>query len=146
LNDATATTTSRTAVSLGYLAVLPFAVGAALVWAVGVELRPVTSRALLAYCGIVISFIGGIHWGLVFARSSSAAGPLVWGVVPAIAAWLALLAHPGIGLLADAALLVACYRIDRRIYPEQGVAIWLPLRLRLTVFATLCCLAGAAGS
>jgi hypothetical protein len=131
---------------LGYLAVLPFVVCAALVWTGGVELRARASIALLAYAAVVVSFIGAIHWGIAFSRVAPATSLFVWGVAPAIVAWLSMLAHPGVGLVTDAVALVVCYLVDRSVYPRQGLAIWLPLRLRLTVLATLCCLAGAAAS
>ena len=59
-------------------------------------------------------------------------------------AWLALsmpayAALPLLGLT-----LLACYAVDRKTYPPAGLSRWLPLRLRLTVVATLSCVLGAA--
>ena len=42
--------------------------------------------------------------------------------------------------------LVACYLVDRRVYPRHGLAGWLTLRFRLTAVAALACFLGAAGS
>ena len=53
---------------------------------------------------------------------------------------------PNAGLVIDGALFVACYAVDRRLYPAQGVARWLTLRFRLSAVAALCCFIGAAGA
>jgi len=137
---------SSVAVRLGYLAVLPFVVGAALVWAIETDLRATASLALTIYAAVVVSFIGAIHWGLGFAKTDPAPRLFVWGVVPAILACLAALMPARFGLVAQAALLATCYLVDRRVYPLEGVGRWLPLRWRLTVVAIASCLVGAAGS
>ena len=41
---------------------------------------------------------------------------------------------------------MACYLVDRKVYPVQGVGAWLTLRFRLSVVASLSCFVGAAGS
>jgi hypothetical protein len=133
-------------VRLGYLAVLPFVVGAALVWTVDADLRPTAALALSVYAAVVISFIGAIHWGLGFAQADPAPRLFVWGVVPAIFACLAALMPARFGLVAQAVLLAACYLVDRRVYPLEGVGRWLPLRWRLSVVAIASCLVGAMRS
>jgi hypothetical protein len=128
---------------LGHLALLPFIAGAVLVWWAQGELKLSAAQALSAYAAVVVSFIGAIHWGLALPQRAPARGLLIWGVVPSIVAWSALLVHPAAGLWVHAAMLLVCYAVDRRVYPQQQAAAWLPLRLRLTVPATLCCVAGA---
>jgi Protein of unknown function (DUF3429) len=71
---------------------------------------------------------------------------LVWGVVPSLLAWLALLLAPTLGLSLIAALLWACFAVDRVLYPRYRLQAWLPMRLRLTVVASISCAAGAAAS
>lgn len=135
-----------TAARLGYLAALPFVAGALLAWSGEGELRMLALRALVAYAAVVASFIGAIHWGFGFTQAAPRTSLLLWGVAPAIVAWLSLLAAPAVGLAVDAALLVACYLVDRAVYPRHGAGQWLPLRLRLTVLAAASCgLAAAAG-
>ena len=51
---------------------------------------------------------------------------------------------PYAGLPLLGLVLVACYAVDKRTYPAVGLGPWLPLRLRLTVVATLSCVLGAA--
>lgn len=131
---------SRLAWLLGAAGLIPFVAGAGGLLA-GLPLAP----ALTAYAATIVSFLGGIHWGLAFREP---AGPppaaLVWGVLPSLAAWGAWLLPPPMALAGLAASLVACYAVDRRAYPRLGLGAWLPLRRALTVVATLCCAAGAA--
>ncbi len=134
------------ALGLGYLAVVPFVAGAALVWIVDRAWHASIAQALSAYAAVVVAFIGALHWGLAFPQSAPAPRLFVWGVVPSLVAWVAVLLPPRIGLVIHAAMLVACYLVDRMTYPQQGVGAWLPLRLRLTIVATASCLVGAAGS
>jgi hypothetical protein len=63
-----------------------------------------------------------------------------------LVAWPALVMPPSAGLVVLGAMLVACYLVDRRIYPHAGVATWLKLRFRLSLVASLSCFLGAAGS
>ncbi len=134
---------SAVAVRLGYLAVVPFVCGAALVWLIGPAHRPLAAQALSAYAATVVSFIGAIHWGLGFPQARPASRLFLWGVVPSLVACVALLTTPRPGLVLHAVMLVTCYPVDRAVYPKEGVARWLPLRLRLTVVATAACLVGA---
>jgi hypothetical protein len=70
--------------------------------------------------------------------------PWLWGVVPSLVGWAALLFDPAPGLLLMAALLWACFLVDRVLYPRYQLQAWLPMRLRLTLVASLSCLAAAA--
>ena len=58
--------------------------------------------------------------------------------------WVALLLGGAPGLLLIAALLWACFAVDRVLYPRYQLHAWLPMRLRLTLVASASCLAGAA--
>ena len=50
------------------------------------------------------------------------------------------------GLVVLGGLLLACYGVDRRLYPHYGLHRWLPLRWRLTLVAMLSCWLGAWGA
>ncbi len=69
---------------------------------------------------------------------------LLWGVVPGLLGWAALLLGQAPGLLLMAALLWACFAVDSVLYPRCRLRGWLPMRLRLTLVASISCLAGAA--
>jgi hypothetical protein len=134
------------ALRLGYAGLLPFVGGALLVWLVREEAHPYVALALSAYGAVIVSFLGGIHWGLAFRHTEPPLRLLVWGVLPAIVAWLAVIMPPSAGLVILGAMLVTCYAVDRRLYAEEGVAHWLMLRFRLSAVASLSCFIGAAGS
>ncbi|MFN5724515.1 MAG: DUF3429 domain-containing protein [Burkholderiaceae bacterium] len=138
---------------LGYAGLIPFVVGALLVWLVTGEAHPYVAAALSAYGAVIVSFLGGIHWGHVMRQWPQAeAGPawadatLVWGVMPSLVAWLGVLMPPYAGLFVLGLAIIGCYLVDRRRYAALGLQAWMTLRFRLTAVASLCCFLGAAGS
>lgn len=137
-----------TALRLGHAGLIPFVLGALLVWLVRADVQPYAAGALSAYAAAVLSFLGGIHWGLAFRhiaqQPQAALNPsLLWGVMPTLLAWPGVLMPPHAGLVWLALALVACYLADRRFYPALGAAPWLTLRFRLTAVAALSCLLAA---
>lgn len=135
----------KTIQRLGYAGLIPFVLLSLLMWLVHVELLPFVSIALAAYAAAIASFLGGIHWGLGFMKGeASPRFHFLWGVVPSLFAWLALMMPAYAALPLLALVLVACYAVDRKTYPAVGLSRWLPLRLQLTIVATLSCLSGAA--
>ena len=143
-----------TAQRLAYAGLVPFVAGALLVWAVRDEVQAYVALALSAYAAVVLSFLGGIHWGFGMrqlqpqsrSQSRAASAALVWGVVPSLVAWPAAVMPPRGGLVILGLMLVVCYVVDRRLYPAQGAAGWLTLRFRLSAVAALSCFLGAAGT
>lgn len=137
---------SDTARRLGHLGLLPFVLGALLVWVVNDEARPHAAQALAAYAAVIVSFLGGIHWGLGFRLSAPPASLFLWGVVPSLVAWLAVLMPASAGLVVHGVMLLVCYGVDRKVYPVQGLAHVLTLRFRLSSVASFSCFLGAAGA
>ena len=135
----------KTINQLGYAGLLPFVGLTALLWLVKPDLLPFVAVALTGYAAVIASFLGGIHWGIGFLNAPGAPRfHFVWGVVPSLLAWLALLMPAYAALPLLGLTLLACYAVDRKTYPSAGLSRWLPLRLRLTVVATLSCVLGAA--
>jgi hypothetical protein len=136
------------ALRLGYGGLLPFVGGAALVWLLPPSAaQAFVAQALSAYAALIISFLGGIHWGHTMKAAEPAPVlPLAWGVVPALLAWPALLMPAHAALVLHGVLLLACYAVDRRLYVQAGTPGWLTLRFRLSAVAALSCFIGAAGS
>ncbi len=132
---------------LGNLGLLPFAAGALLAW-VGLapELHAFVTRAMSAYAALILSLLRGVHWGFGFRQSAPPASLFIWGVVPSLLAWVAVLMPPHAGLVLHGVLLVVCYLVDRRVYPAQGAAHWLTLRFRLSSVAAFSCFLAAAGT
>ncbi|MDC8783952.1 DUF3429 domain-containing protein [Roseateles koreensis] len=134
---------------LGHLGLLPFVLGALLVWLIGdrnLEAHAFVALGLSAYAALVISFLGGIYWGFAFVQHIESPRPFVWGVVPSAVAWLAVMMPAYAGLALHGAMLVVCYLVDRRLYPTLGASAWLTLRFRLSAVAALSCFLAAAGS
>ncbi|CAN5741493.1 DUF3429 domain-containing protein [soil metagenome] len=131
---------------LGALALVPFVLGALLVWVVRAEAHPYASAALSAYAAVVVSFLGGIHWGFAFRQPSPAPRLFTWGVVPALVACVGVVMQPYAGLVIHGVMIVVCYLVDRKVYPQQGAAAWLTLRFRLSGIASIACFVGAAGA
>lgn len=130
---------------LGYAGLIPFVLLAALLWLVDAELIPFVAIGLGAYAALIASFLGGVHWGIGFMQGDHAMRfHFLWGVVPSLVAWLALMMPPYAALPLLGLVIVVCYAVDKKTYPPAGLSQWLPMRLRLTVVAALSCVIGAA--
>ena len=137
---------SAMALRLGHAGLAPFVAGAVLVWLVREDVHTYVSLALSAYAATILSFLGGIHWGLAMRQAQPPSTALWWGVMPSLVAWPAVVMPPDSGLVILGLMLVVCYAVDRRLYPPQGAAAWLTLRFRLSAVASLSCFVGAAGT
>lgn len=143
----------RLARRLGLGGLVPFVTLAALSWLVNDEALPYVALALVAYAALIASFLGGLHWAVVWLGEvralatplspEAARRHLLWGVCPALLAWPGLLMPPHAALPWLGALLLACYGADRRLYPAAGLGGWLTLRFRLTAIAALSCFLAA---
>lgn len=130
---------------LGFCGLIPFVSLAAVLWVARPDDWPLASMALLGYGATISSFLGAIHWGLVMRDGpAQPASSLLWGVVPSLLGWVALLLGHAPGLMLIAALLWACFAVDRVLFPRYQLQAWLPMRLRLTLVASISCLAGTA--
>jgi hypothetical protein len=127
---------------LGYGGLIPFVAGAALVALLAPESRPVATAALSAYAAVIVSFLGGIHWGIGFRDGTPRL--FLWGVLPSLVAAAALLLPPRHGLSVHAVMLLLCYAVDRRVYPAHGLQAWLRLRWHLSLVAATSCIVAAA--
>jgi hypothetical protein len=137
---------SPLALRLAYAGLLPFVGLALLTWIVRPDAHPYVTAALSAYAATIVSFLGGVHWGFAFRQVQPDPMLFVWGVVPSLVAWVAVVMPPYAGLVLHGAMLVVCYARDRSVYPREGAAGWLTLRFRLSAVAALSCFVGAAGS
>lgn len=127
---------------LGYGGLIPFVAGAALLALLPPESRPVAAAALSAYAAVIVSFLGGIHWGIGFRDGTPRL--FLWGVLPSLVAAAALLLPPRHGLLVHAVMLLLCYGVDRRVYPAHGLQPRLRLRWHLSLVAATSCFVAAA--
>ena len=139
--------TGRLIQRLGYGGLIPFGVFALLMWLGTPEVHPLVAIALAGYAATIVAFLGGIHWGIALRHESpQRRGHLIWGVTASVLAWIAVIMPAYGGLPVLALLLLACYLVDRKTWPQAGLGEWLTLRFRLTVVATLACLLGAGAT
>jgi ABC-type amino acid transport system permease subunit len=132
---------------LAYAGLIPFVVLALFMWIVTPEAHPFVAIALSAYGATITAFLGGIHWGIGLRHNAPQRKfHMVWGVIPSLVAWVAVIMPAFAGLPLLALLLVAYYLVDRRTWPEAGLRDWMTLRFRLTVVSTFACLLGAAAT
>jgi hypothetical protein len=78
---------------LGYGGLAPFVACAlaALLWP-GPDMRHLAGRVLVGYGAVILSFLGGVHWGLVLRGGADRArGLLAIAVLPSLAGWATLL-------------------------------------------------------
>ena len=127
---------------LGYGGLIPFLGLTAVLWVARPGDWPVVSTALLAYGATIASFLGAIHWGLLMRPGAAQPLPvLLWGVTPSLLGWVALLLDTAFGLALITVLLWVCLAVDRAVYPRYQMQAWLPMRLRLTLVASISCVA-----
>lgn len=139
--------------TLGHAGLLPFGCLALMLWLVNLDLQPWVAMALAAYAALIVSFLGGIHWGIGWqaghlqapgkAAHHAQRNHFLWGIVPSLLAWPGLLMPPFAGLAWLGFLLILCYLADRSLYTRAGLQAWLTLRFRLSAVAALCCFMGA---
>ncbi|SDH07766.1 DUF3429 domain-containing protein [Pseudomonas abietaniphila] len=132
---------------LGYGGLLPF-LGLLLLILFSAEYRPLWTQALLAYGAVILSFVGALHWGFAMTLQGLSADQcrerFIWSVIPALIAWPAMLLAAPLGCLLLIFGFVAHYWQDRRLVKATTLPAWyLPMRLRLTLVASLCLLLGA---
>ena len=122
---------------LGLAGLIPFLAGAALQWFSPPGWRMLAGSALLTYGAVIVSFLGGIHWGLAMRSGHPPSARLVWGVVPSLLGWLGVLLDSPWGQAVLVLSLLACFSVDRASYRDLGLQAWLPLRALLTTVASL---------
>jgi hypothetical protein len=99
---------------------------------------------LLTYGAVILSFMGGVQWGLAVASGGSDLRRYGISVVPALLAWLGLYLGALNGLLVVAAAFAALLAYDLWTVRRGEAPAWYGrLRVRLTV-AVLAMLLSAA--
>ncbi|MCK2184821.1 DUF3429 domain-containing protein [Halomonas getboli] len=128
----------RHAHRLGLAGLLPFLLALTAAWLAPSAWRFVAIYAFLGYGAVILSFLGGVHWGLALAGADPGGRRLIVGVLPSLVAWPALLLGPAAG----AATLLAGF-VALRLYEAGPGAEGLPasyqrLRTRLTLAVAVC--------
>ncbi|HQT42886.1 MAG TPA: DUF3429 domain-containing protein [Halothiobacillus sp.] len=132
---------------LGVAGLLPFIGLTVATWFGPAEWHAPLIHALAVYAALIISFLGGVHWGVALSRPEHARQHMLLGVAPAMLAWGAVLLPWSIlALSAFILLLLLCWWIDRLWFGGIGQRLgYGALRTGLTAVAALSLLA-AIGS
>lgn len=124
----------------GFAGVLPMAACAyALVTQAKLPMLDEPARALIGYCAIILSFLGGVRWGHALRMSDAGlqGRAIVISVLPALVAWLLVLQPTLMGFVLLPVLFVLMALLDERL-PELGAPFWYrKLRRMLTVAVVL---------
>lgn len=136
------------AIWLGGTGALPFvALLAATVFGPADWIDP-AGRALALYGAVILSFLGGIQWGLAIATPSGSDDALgrrlAVSVLPSLIGWGALLLPLQIGLYVLAAAFALVLFLDAQTSLKGEAPAWYPkLRLPLTAVVMTCLVVGA---
>ena len=148
INHLRANVLRRTAWLLGGLGLIPFMGLSLALWFSSSIDQPTLVQALLLYSVCIISFLGGIHWGIALVFHDLpvvyVATSLVWSVLPALFAWPLLLLPSAQGLAWAAIGLLVILAVDLRLNKHYPIPGWFAsLRSILTAVA---CASLCAGS
>ena len=129
----------RMGMRLGYLGLAPFVLGA-LVALLVEDLHQLALRAFLLYSIVILSFMGGVHWGLGLVLGTRQSARLLISVVPALVGWVTLLVlpvHLALAILGGA--YIAQWFVDRPILAELPIPPWyVEMRPRLAYTVAGC--------
>lgn len=137
-----ATSFSRLALVLGLAGLLPFVGAATATWLAPVAWQGVAIHAFLAYSAVILSFLGGVQWGVAMSRLDTvrdATARLIVSMAPSLIAWPALLLHPLTGAWALAAgfVVTRCYEISRE--GRKPLPAWYQRMRTLLTLVVLAC-------
>ena len=127
---------------LGYGGALPFLCGAIAANQQFAVLGLAPADFLLSYGAVILSFLGGLHWGRVI-TSPSANGRsdstwLIWSVCPSLFGWVALLLPVKVGAMVLSLCFLVALQIDQKLFWEKIWPTWMrPLRLHLSLIAAV---------
>ena len=125
---------------LGYGGALPFLYGAIAASQQMTILGLAPDYLLLSYGAVILSFLGGLHWGRVIISHNENgrfdAAWLIWSVCPSLLGWVALLLSVKAGAVVLSLCFLVVLQIDQKLFRSQIWPDWMqPLRLHLTLIA-----------
>lgn len=123
-------------VVLGILGLIPFVAGAVVSTVLPPWYMPIASYFVLVYAFVILSFLGGVHWG----RALSTGEPrrFVWSVIPSLLAFFAAGVHRPLGLAFLSAAFVVVGLYDVLTFRREGPRWYASLRVWLTVIVATC--------
>ncbi|MEM0900691.1 MAG: DUF3429 domain-containing protein [Pseudomonadota bacterium] len=112
-------------------------------------LKAYNFKLLPLYAAVILSFLGGIRWGVALASHSteSKTATLAWSVVPSLWAWVAAYLAAPLNFFLFAVGFAAVGVWDRGLRGNPDVPIWyVEMRRVLTWLVTISMLVAAIGT
>lgn len=132
----------KPAAMLGFAGAVPFVAGG--VGTLIPALAIVGPAALLTYGAVILSFLGGVHWGLAMSGERASFGPLGASVVPSLVGWAALLIGERLGMILLALAFAGLLAFDLSLVRRLRAPAWYgALRRPLTLIVVTCLLLAA---
>lgn len=133
----------RLAWMVGVAGLLPFFGHALFAWAAPVVEAAGLLRSQAHYAAAVLAFLGALHWGVALASplpfTTRDGARLVWGVIPALFAWVITMYAPAVSIPALFVALLVVWGADLLLYAGSAAPRWfVVLRTVLTAGAVLC--------
>ena len=127
----------------GRAGVIPFAVLASALLFGTSDVSTFARQLIVPYGAIILTFMGGIHWGLAMCRCEIGTWPFTIGVCPSLVAVLALVLPYQLAVLTLGIGFIALLVVDFLIVARDYLPNWYGrMRLQLTL-AVVVCLAAA---
>jgi Protein of unknown function (DUF3429) len=136
---------------LAYAGILPFIALAMMVQLAPTPINYLSAESLAGYGAVITSFLGAIHWGAnlhTLGKSPpedrwESRNAWIWGVIPALVAWVALHVYIPVGLVIIASMLLIQRNIDVDTYSyyfssDESRLAFIQMRNRLSYVATSC--------
>ena len=121
----------QTKLTLGYLGFLPFAALTILPWILGKDYEKISFQLLVAYGGIIISFLSGIIWGINTATQKNLIISIVFSLLgfgAILLAWINLIFAMSLLFF----LFYVFYLFESKTNPQFSDANYIRLRKNLT--------------
>lgn len=130
---------------LGLSGLIPFVLSAIVAAGSDAPLADNARLALMVYGAVILSFLGGVRWGVMLqCADHSPWQPWINSVLPSILAWVAVLIGGGFGLFVLILGFCAQWVYDMRAVRQGNVPNWFAgLRTVLTLGAVLSLALGA---
>lgn len=148
-NDRDHDSIPRAALALGWSGVIPFALLSTLTFVGVSDWNGTQGPFLVAYGAVILSFMGGIHWGLARAVPSTMSvnrqtAMLIVSVLPALTGWVATMFPISCALIVLSVSFLALLAFDLWSVREGGAPSWYArLRRHLTTAVVFCLVATA---
>jgi len=136
---------------LAYAGLIPFIGLALMVQLAATPLNYLSAESLAGYGAVITAFMGAMHWGASLHTLGKAPSgdrwigrnAWIWGVIPALVAWVALHVYIPVGLLILASTLIIQRNIDQNTYQyyfssDAARLAFMTIRNRLTYIAAAC--------